>query len=77
MTQTQQDAFLAASGFHASNLSFDIRLFVGGITILCAVGILVGLMHLLNSHSAWEKSLFLINVFALSFVLMMIFTYCA
>lgn len=77
MTPEQQHAFYEASGFHASSISFDIKLFVGGMSVVCAVGILVGLMHLLDSASPWDKMMFLLSLFGLSFILMLIFTYCA
>ena len=77
MTPGQQQAFYEASGFHASSLSFDFKLFVGGLSLICAVLILAGLMHLLNSTSPWDKMIFVLSVFALSFVLMMIFAYVA
>ena len=75
MNSTQEEAFNAASGFHAVALSFDIKLLVGGVTLVCAVLILVGLMHLLNSNSAWDKTLFMLSLFSLSFVVMLIFIY--
>lgn len=77
MTPTQEEAFNAAAGFHAAGLSFDLKLFVGGITLVCAVFILIGLMHLLNSNSAWDKTVFLISLFGLSFVVMLLFMYIA
>lgn len=77
MTPEQEQAFYDAAGFHASSISFDIKLFVGGIAIICSVFIIVGLMHLLNTNISWDKMIFLISIFALSFILMLIFTYCA
>lgn len=71
------DAFYAGSGVPAHALSFDIRLMVGGVAILCALLILVGLMHLLNSNSAWDKLIFSISLFGLTFILMMVFMYIA
>ncbi|HEX4044062.1 MAG TPA: hypothetical protein VHZ76_00160 [Gammaproteobacteria bacterium] len=77
MSPKQQDAFYAASGLHANGLNFDVRLFVGGITLIIAVLILAGLMHLLDSGSPWDKMVFFLSVFGLSFVLMLIFIYVA
>jgi len=77
MTSDQEAAFLAASGIHADKLTFAIRLLVGGTAILCAVLILIGLMHLLDSNSSWDKMLFIICLLGLSFVMMMIFIYIA
>lgn len=77
MTPAQEQAFNSASGFHAAALSFDLKLLVGGVALICAVLILVGLMHLLNSNSAWDKSVFLLSLFGLSFVLMLLFMYIA
>lgn len=77
MTDAQEQAFLAAAGFHTSSLMLLARLSVGGIAILCAVLVLIGLIHLLDSNSAWDKAVFLICTSGLSFVLMMIFIYLA
>jgi hypothetical protein len=77
MTPEQQQAFYDAAGFHASSLGFDLKLFVGGTALIGAIFILTGLMHLLNSNGPWDKMIFMISVFALSFILMMIFAYVA
>jgi len=77
MNAQQQEAFYAASGLHASGLSFDVRLFVGGIALIIAVLILAGLMHLLDSQSPWDKFVFVLSIFGLSFALMLIFIYVA
>lgn len=77
MTPAQQQSFQDAAGFTASLFSGEIKLFVGGIALVCALFILVGLMHLLNSSDAYDKVIFLVSIFALSFILMLIFTYCA
>lgn len=77
MSPEQQQAFLDAAGFHVDSINFDIKLFVGGIALICTLFILVGLMHLLNTNTPWDKMTFLLSIFALSFVLMLIFTYCA
>lgn len=77
MTPAQAQSFQDGAGFAASSLSFEIKLMVGGIALVCALFILVGLMHLLNSNAAWDKIMFMLSVFALSFILMLIFTYCA
>jgi len=77
MTPEQQQAFLDAAGFHAGGICFDIKLFVGGISVVCSVFILMGLMHLLNTNSAWDRMIFLISIMMLSFILMLILTYCA
>jgi hypothetical protein len=77
MTSSQQQAFYDASGFHAAHLSFDIKLFVGGVALVCSIFILTGLMHLLNSNSPWDRVIFMVSIFALSFVLMLIFSCCA
>lgn len=73
MNATQEAAFTAASGFSASSLSFDIKLLVGGITLIGSLIILSGLMQLLNSNSAWDKNLFILSLLGLSFVVMLIF----
>lgn len=77
MSPTQKAAFAAASGIQPSALSFDIRLFVGGIALIFSLLVLAGLMHLLNSNSAWDKTIFGISIFGLAFTLMMIFIYIA
>jgi hypothetical protein len=77
MNPAQQQAFQDAAGFSASHISGEIKLFVGSFAVVCALFILVGLMHLLNSNTPWDKVIFMLSVFALSFILMMIFTYCA
>ena len=77
MTADQEQAFYEAAGFHASSLSFDMKLFVGGLSIVGALCILAGLMHLLNTASPWDKTIFMMSLFALSFILMMIFAYVA
>lgn len=77
MNPNQQQAFQDAAGFAASTLSSEIKLFVGGITLVCALFILGGLMHLLNSNAPWDKMMFIMSVFSLSFILMLIFSYCA
>jgi hypothetical protein len=77
MTPAQAQAFQDAAGFAASSLSFQVKLMVGGLAIVCALFILAGLMHLLNSNEPWDKMMFMLSVFGLSFILMLIFTYCA
>jgi hypothetical protein len=77
MTPAQQQAFAAAAGFQASHLRFEIKLMVGSIALACAIFILIGLMHLLNSNAPWDKVIFMLSIFTLSFILMLIFTYCA
>ena len=77
MTSAQTAAFYAGSHMSAKGLSFDIRLMVGGIALLCAVFILSGLMHLLDSNAAWDKTIFVLCLFGLTFILMMIFIYIA
>ncbi len=77
MTPQQQEAFYAAAGFHPSGLSFDLRLFVGGMVLIIAILILAGLMHLLDSTSPYDKVILFLNVFALSVVVMLIFIYVA
>lgn len=77
MTPEQQQAFSDAAGFSASTLSAEIKLLVGGITLICALFILAGLMHLLNSNAPWDKMMFMISVMSLSFILMLVFSYCA
>lgn len=77
MNPTQTAAFFAASGVHADGLSFDIRLFVGGIALIISVLLIAGLTHLLNSDRPNEKQQFLFGIFGLAFTLMMIFVYIA
>lgn len=77
MTPTQKQAFFDASGMHASGLTFDIRLIAGSVALICALIILVGLMHYLHSDAVWDKHIFVVSIFALAFVLMMIFIYIA
>jgi hypothetical protein len=77
MTDVQKEAFYQASGFTTSGLTFDIRLLVGGIAIICSILILIGLVHLLNSNSPWDKNIFFLSLFALAFSLMLIFVYIA
>lgn len=77
MTPTQAQAFQEGAGFAAQSLSFEIKLLVGSFALVCALFILAGLMHLLNSNQPWDKMMFLLSIFGLSFVLMLIFTYCA
>jgi membrane-bound ClpP family serine protease len=66
-------AFYEAAGFQASSLKFVIKLGVGGVGIFCALMILVGLMHLLNSPSAWDKTVWLLSILGLSFMVMLVF----
>ena len=77
MNATSQQAFLDAAGISASALSFNLRLLVGGLMLVVAVLILGGLMHLLDSASAWDKMMFFLSVMALSFITMMVFIYIA
>jgi len=77
MTPEQSSAFASASGFQPSALTFDMKLMVGGVAIIVSLLILAGLMHLLDSHSSWDKTLFVLSVCTLSFVLMLIFIYVA
>ncbi len=77
MTPDQQAAFLAASGIKANSLIFLIRLLVGGVAVICAIFILVGLLHYLDAGTAWDKNTFILSVFMLAFVLMMIFAFAA
>lgn len=77
MTGAQEQAFNAAAGFHASSLTLLVRLGVGGVAILCAVLVLIGLIRLLDTNSAWDKAVFLICIMGLAFSLMMIFIYLA
>lgn len=77
MTPIQKQAFYDASGMHVSSTMFLVRLLVGGIAIICAVLILIGLMHLLDSKLAWNKTVFVICLFSLCFFLMLVFAYLA
>ncbi len=77
MNPEQQAAFFSASGIHSGTLVFWIRLLVGGFAIIGAVLILIGLLHYLDSNSSWDKNTFILSLFALAFVLMMIFTFVA
>jgi hypothetical protein len=77
MNPAEQQAFYDAAGFHASHITFDIKLFVGGLAIISALFMLTGLMHLLNTNAPWDRMMFMLNIFMLSFVLMLIFSYCA
>jgi hypothetical protein len=73
MTQTQAQAFFEAAGFQASSLQFVVKLWVGGIAIICAVWILAGLLKLLDSSAAWDKTVFLFSLFCLSFFITLVF----
>ena len=77
MDPKQLAAFFNASGVHAEGLSFDIRLFVGGIALIMSVVLIAGLTHLLNSDRPNEKQQFLFGILGLAFTLMMIFVYIA
>ena len=77
MSSAQQAAFYAASGIHTSSLTLLTRLAVGGVAILCCVLVLIGLMRLLDTNTAYDKAVFLMSIFGMSFVLMMIFIYIA
>jgi hypothetical protein len=77
MTPEQKTAFYDGSGLHASGMIFDIRMLVGGVALICCLIILVGLMHYINSNSGWDKSVFLLSIFMLCFILMVIFIYIA
>jgi hypothetical protein len=77
MSPEQKAAFLAASGISTTMLTFWIRLLVGGVAIICALLILIGLIHYLNSNSGWDKNIFIISLFSLAFVLTMIFVFVA
>lgn len=77
MTPEQQSAFLAGSGIEAGTLVFMIRLLAGGAAVICAVFILVGLLHYLDSASPWDHNTFTVSLFVLAFILMMIFAFAA
>lgn len=77
MTPDQQNAFLAGSGIEAGTLVFVIRLAVGGLAVICAIFILVGLLHYLDSSSSWDHHTFTVSIFILAFILMMIFAFAA
>lgn len=72
-SESQAQAFYDAAGFHAMSLKFAIKLWVGSVAIFCAVLILAGLMHLLHSHSAWDKTVWMLSVLGLSLVVMLVF----
>ena len=77
MTPEQQQAFYQAAGFQASSITWDVRLLVGGLTIVCALLILVGLVHSLSSNSSIDYITFIASVFALGFIIMMMLIYIA
>lgn len=77
MSPQQLSAFTQASGIAPSHLTFYIRLAVGGMAILVAILIIVGLMRYLDSNLAIDKTIFVISLFALLFSLMLIFMYIA
>lgn len=77
MTPAQQQAFYNAAGFQASNITFDVRLLVGGLTIICVLLILVGLVHSLSSNSSLDYATFIGSLFALGFIVMMMLIYIA
>lgn len=77
MTAQQAQAFAQAAGFSADTLTFVIRLAVGGFAIVVAVIILMGLMHYINTASDYDKAVFVMCLFALMFVLTLIFAYAA
>lgn len=73
MTSTQAQAFFEAAGFQAASLQFAIKLWVGSIAIFCGVLILAGLMKLLDSTVAWDKTVFLFSLLGLSFFVTLVF----
>ena len=75
MTSTQAQAFFEAAGFQASTLQFAIKLWVGSIAIFCALLILAGLLKLLDSTIAWDKTVFLFSLLGLSFFIMLVFIF--
>jgi hypothetical protein len=77
MTSTQAQAFFEAAGFQAAHLQFQIKLWVGSIALICAVLILGGLLKLLDSSAAWDKTVFLFSLLGLSFFITLVFIYLA
>lgn len=73
MTSTQAQAFFEAAGFQAASLQFAMKLWVGSIAIIGAVLILAGLMKLLHSSAAWDKTVFLLSLLGLSFFITLVF----
>lgn len=77
MTAQQIMVFTQAAGMAPSQLTFYIRLAVGGFAILIGILILVGLMRYLDTDSALDKTVFVLSLFGLVFSLMLIFMYIA
>lgn len=77
MTPEQQQAFYQASGFQAASITWDVRLLVGGLTIICVLLILAGLVHSLSSNSSIDYVTFIASLFALGFIVMMMLIYIA
>ncbi len=73
MNTAATEAFLEAAGFPASRLQFEIKLWVGSIALISAVLLLAGLMKLLQSDEALDKSIFLFGLLCISFFVSLIF----
>jgi len=75
MTPAQRQSFLMASGIHASQLNFLLRLTAGLFIIVVAVFILIGLIKLLEDGHIQDRLRFLLYLFTLATVLMLFFSF--
>lgn len=75
MTEAQQQAFLAASGYHASALNYWMRLSVGLLVIVMSVFIIVGLIKLLDDGVIHDKIRFILYLLTLAVTLMLYFAF--
>lgn len=75
MTPAQQQAFLDAAGFQASELNVFFRLGLGLLFIVVSVFILVGLLKLLEDGYLENRLRFLMYLCALSVVMMLFFAF--
>ena len=75
MAAAQQQAFLMGSGIQADHLNFLLRWSAGLLMIVTAIFIVVGLIKLLEDGQIQDHFRFLLNLFSLSVVLMIFFTF--
>jgi membrane-associated HD superfamily phosphohydrolase len=75
MTPAQQQAFLMASGIHASSLNFLLRLTAGLLITVVGIFIIIGLIKLLEDEQIQERMRFLLYLLSLATLLMIFFTF--
>jgi hypothetical protein len=70
-----EQAFLDASGIHASHLSQDIRIIAGLMMVIVSVFIIAGLLKLLEMGDPDHQIRFILYLIGLSITLMIYFTF--